>query len=438
MSLTITINRLIHEPTAAALAYGLQNKYGMDGEKHVLIFDFGGGTFDVTIMRIDGGNYTVIATDGDTHLGGANIDRKMAEFFADDIKARYRKDIRQNVKAYARLRVACEKVKRLLSSKAEAPINVTLDGIEYSNKIMRAKFDEINADIFDETLKIVQKALKVSKLGKEEIDDVVLVGGSSRILKIQSMLAEFFGSRKLSKAVNADEAVAIGAAIQAALSDGQKHPCLDEIQQLEDVTPLSLGTDVVGDRFSVIIPKNTKIPVESTRQYTTVQDNETRIRIYVYQGERVQASQNLLLGEFELLDVPPMKAGEPRIELTYKFNIDGILEVTATCKNSGTRNRITIRNNRLSKSQIQAAQNAAAQFKERDEQVIAVGLARNNLLEFCNRIRSTVSRSAMSPLKKKTINTALDDTLQWLNENQTPDMREIDEHKNHLQALLDR
>jgi len=387
----LNVMRVMNEPTAAAVAYGLDKRSDCAGEQNIFVFDLGGGTFDVSILTIKDNVFQVKATSGNTHLGGEDFDNRMVNYFVQEFKRKNKVDISGNSKASRRLRTACERAKRSLSFLVVANIEVDslFQGIDFSSSINRAKFEEMNADLFNECMKTVESCLIDAKMDKSKVDDVVLVGGSSRIPKVQQLLQDFFKGKELCKSINPDEAVAYGAAVQAALlSKGMKNvPKL----VLQDVTPLSLGRSVVGDIMSVVIPRNTCIPVKKIREFMTVADNQSSSLIEVYEGERTKASENNLLGSFSLTGHTPAPRGHP-YAVCFTIDENGILTVSAKEKSTGKMNEITITNyrERMSAEEIQKLIKESEKYCVEDKKFLRKAAAVNELDDYIYKMKNAL------------------------------------------------
>lgn len=388
----LEVLRIINEPTAAALAYGLDQQ--SKGERNVLIFDLGGGTFDVSLLNITGGVFAVKATAGDTHLGGEDFDNNLLEHFKNEFKRKTKLDISEDARALRRLRSACERAKRTLSSVTQTTVEVDslFQGEDFSSNITRARFEEINASLFKSTLEPVEKVLKDSKIAREKVDDIVLVGGSTRIPRIQSLVSDFFGGRSLNKSINPDEAVAHGAAVQAALLTGQASTAASEMVLL-DVTPLSLGVAMQGDIFGIVVPRNTQIPTIRSRTFTTVEDNQTTVTFPVYEGERTQCRDNRLLGEFELTGIPPLPRGQAELYTTFEVDANGLLKVSAVDRDSGRKASINITNSvgRLSSAEISQMIADADKYRQSDKEASAKHDAKSDLEAYIHQIESMIT-----------------------------------------------
>ena len=390
----LEVLRIVNEPTAAAIAYGLDKK---EGESQIIVYDLGGGTFDVSLLSIDAGVFEVLATAGDTHLGGEDFDNTLLEHFKKDFERKNKVDMSNDARALRRLRSACERAKRTLSSVTQTSVEVDslFQGIDFQANITRARFEEINAAAFKGTLEPVAKVLKDSKIPADKVDDIVLVGGSTRIPKIQSLVSEFFGGRQLNKSINPDEAVAYGAAVQGAVLTNQTSDKTADLLLL-DVAPLSLGVAMQGDMFGVVVPRNTPIPTNKTRVFTTVEDNQTQVTFPVYEGERTQCKDNRLLGEFELTGIPPMPRGQAELVCTFEVDANGLLKVSAMDKASGRKANITITNSvgRLSSTEIEQMIKDSETFKNADKEFQAKHDSRNDLEAYVHSVESTVSNPA--------------------------------------------
>lgn len=431
----LNVLRIINEPTAAALAYGLHTN--LSSEKNILIFDLGGGTFDVSILAIDERSlFQVRSTAGDSHLGGVDFDNRLVAHFVEEFKRKYNKDVSSYPRALQRLRTAAERAKRTLSASSAATLKVDslLDGIDFYTKISRSRFEEMCADLFRATIQPVEKALGDAKLVKSKIDEIVLVGGSTRIPKIRTLLQNLFNGKQLNMSIYPDEAVAYGAAVQAAILNGDKDSKIQNVL-LIDVTPLSLGIETIGGVMTKIIQRNSRIPCKQQQTFTTFEDNQSAVTVYIYEGERAMTKDNNVLARFDLIDIPPSKRGIPKIEVTFDLDANGILNVSAKELSTGNAKNIIVKNDkgRLSQSDIVRMLSDAERHREDDDQTREKIIARNNLESYVYNVKQALAQANnITEYEKQTTVNSCNDTIKWLDSNA---LAEKDEYNFKMKEL---